>query len=159
MRHALTDVWCTVRRATATVLTTGIFHGFVNPSVATVDDVGVSYVMATTMGFLTVVVPRRTRRATAGWGDPGCDGAPRGGQPQVLRPRTPRITIEDTRLPSCRTPPGVLRPCGPARRRPWHPSGTCRTRHASEDSAMSDTTSPPAGRANRSWCSRSARST
>lgn len=46
---------------TAMVLTTGIFHGFVNPSVATVDDVGVSYVMATVMGFLTVVVPRRWR--------------------------------------------------------------------------------------------------
>jgi hypothetical protein len=46
---------------TAVALTTGIFHGFVNPSVATVDDVGVSYVMATVMGFLTVVVPRRWR--------------------------------------------------------------------------------------------------
>lgn len=48
---------------TAMILTTGIFHGFVNASVATVDDVGVSYVMATVMGFLTVVVPRRWR----GW--------------------------------------------------------------------------------------------
>ncbi len=46
---------------TAVVLTTGIFHGFVNPSVATVDDVGVSYVMATVMGFLSVFVPRRWR--------------------------------------------------------------------------------------------------
>ncbi|OCI29220.1 hypothetical protein OERS_41040 [Oerskovia enterophila] len=46
---------------TAMVLTTGIFHGFVNPGVARVDDVGVSYVMATVMGFLTVVVPRRWR--------------------------------------------------------------------------------------------------
>ncbi|MBE7702322.1 hypothetical protein H9623_18685 [Oerskovia sp. Sa1BUA8] len=46
---------------TAVVLTTGIFHGFVNPSVATVDDVGVSYVMASVMGFLTVAVPRRWR--------------------------------------------------------------------------------------------------
>ena len=46
---------------TAMALTTGIFHGFVSPSIATVDDVGVSYVMATVMGFLTVVVPRRWR--------------------------------------------------------------------------------------------------
>jgi hypothetical protein len=46
---------------TAVAITTGIFHGFVDPGVATVDDVGVSYVMATVMGFLTVVVPRRWR--------------------------------------------------------------------------------------------------
>lgn len=46
---------------TAVVLTTGIFHGFVSPGVATVDDVGVSYVMATVMAFLSVAVPRRWR--------------------------------------------------------------------------------------------------
>jgi len=46
---------------TATVLTTGIFHGFVSPRIATVDDVGVSYVMAAVMGFLAAFVPRRWR--------------------------------------------------------------------------------------------------
>lgn len=41
----------------AAALTTGIFHGFVDDSVAEVTDVGVSYVMACAMGFLVLAVP------------------------------------------------------------------------------------------------------
>jgi len=42
-------------------LTAGIFHGVVDESVATATDVGVSYVMACAMGFLTLAVPLRWR--------------------------------------------------------------------------------------------------
>jgi hypothetical protein len=38
-------------------LATGIFHGFVDESVAQATDVGVSYVMACAMGFLVLAVP------------------------------------------------------------------------------------------------------
>jgi len=38
-------------------LATGIFHGFVDESVAGATDVGVSYVMACAMGFLVLAVP------------------------------------------------------------------------------------------------------
>ena len=42
-------------------LATGIFHGFVDESVAAATDVGVSYVMAAAMGFLVLAVPPRWR--------------------------------------------------------------------------------------------------
>jgi len=42
-------------------LATGIFHGFVDESVAAATDVGVSYVMAEAMGFLVLAVPPRWR--------------------------------------------------------------------------------------------------
>ncbi|WP_051639766.1 rhomboid-like protein [Cellulomonas sp. URHE0023] len=42
-------------------LATGIFHGFVDESVAEATDVGVSYVMACATGFLVLAVPRRWR--------------------------------------------------------------------------------------------------
>jgi len=42
-------------------LATGIFHGFVDASVAGATDVGVSYVMAAAMGFLVLAVPPRWR--------------------------------------------------------------------------------------------------
>jgi hypothetical protein len=42
-------------------LATGIFHGFVDESVADATDVGVSYVMAAAMGFLVLAVPPRWR--------------------------------------------------------------------------------------------------
>jgi hypothetical protein len=42
-------------------LSTGIFHGFVDESVAEATDVGVSYVMAAAMGFLVLAVPPRWR--------------------------------------------------------------------------------------------------
>ena len=42
-------------------LAAGIFHGFVDESVAAATDVGVSYVMAAAMGFLVLAVPRRWR--------------------------------------------------------------------------------------------------
>ncbi|WP_456823647.1 rhomboid-like protein [Cellulomonas sp. P5_E12] len=42
-------------------LATGIFHGFVDESVAEATDVGVSYVMAAAMGFLVLAVPPRWR--------------------------------------------------------------------------------------------------
>ncbi|WP_051274966.1 rhomboid-like protein [Cellulomonas sp. URHD0024] len=42
-------------------LAAGIFHGVVDKSVATATDVGVSYVMACAMGFLTLAVPPRWR--------------------------------------------------------------------------------------------------
>lgn len=45
----------------AAALTTGIFHGFVDDSVAEATDVGVSYVMACAMGFLVLAVPPRWR--------------------------------------------------------------------------------------------------
>ncbi|MEZ0448829.1 rhomboid-like protein [Cellulomonas sp. ICMP 17802] len=40
---------------------TGIFHGFVDESVAGATDVGVSYVMAACMGFLVLEIPQRWR--------------------------------------------------------------------------------------------------
>ena len=46
--------------ATAVVamgLQTGIFHDLVDPSVRSADDVGVSYVLASTMAFLTLFIP------------------------------------------------------------------------------------------------------
>ena len=43
----------------ATALESGIFHHFVDPSVRTASDVGVSYVLACAMGFLTLFVPGR----------------------------------------------------------------------------------------------------
>ena len=42
-------------------LSTGIFHDFVDESVAEATDVGVSYVMACAMAFLVLAVPRRWR--------------------------------------------------------------------------------------------------
>lgn len=42
-------------------LAAGIFHGVVDKSVASATDVGVSYVMASAMGFLVLAVPRRWR--------------------------------------------------------------------------------------------------
>ena len=45
----------------AAALSTGIFHGFVDESVAEATDVGVSYVMAAAMGFLVIAVPARWR--------------------------------------------------------------------------------------------------
>ena len=42
-------------------LSTGIFHGFVDESIAATTDVGVSYVMAAAMGFLVLAVPPRWR--------------------------------------------------------------------------------------------------
>jgi len=45
----------------ATALESGIFHELVDPSVRTATDVGVSYVLACSMGFLTLFVPGRRR--------------------------------------------------------------------------------------------------
>jgi hypothetical protein len=45
----------------ATALESGIFHQLVDPSVRTATDVGVSYVLACSMGFLTLFVPGRRR--------------------------------------------------------------------------------------------------
>ena len=45
----------------AVLLATGIFHGFLDPSVATVVDVGFSYGLACVMGVLRASVPRRYR--------------------------------------------------------------------------------------------------
>jgi len=45
----------------ATALESGIFHDLVDPSVRTATDVGVSYVLACSMGFLTLFVPGRRR--------------------------------------------------------------------------------------------------
>ncbi len=45
----------------ATALESGIFHQLVDPSVRTATDVGVSYVLASSMGFLTLFVPAGRR--------------------------------------------------------------------------------------------------
>lgn len=45
----------------AVLLVTGIFHGFLDPSIATVVDVGFSYGLACVMGVLRASVPRRYR--------------------------------------------------------------------------------------------------
>ncbi len=45
----------------ATALASGIFHHLVDPSVRTATDVGVSYVLACSMGFLTLFVPEGRR--------------------------------------------------------------------------------------------------
>lgn len=47
----------------AMLLVTGIFHGFLDPSIATVVDVGFSYGLACVMGVLRASVPRRYRAA------------------------------------------------------------------------------------------------
>jgi hypothetical protein len=49
----------------AVLLVTGIFHGFLDPSIATVVDVGFSYGLACVMGVLRASVPRRYRAAYA----------------------------------------------------------------------------------------------
>jgi hypothetical protein len=45
----------------ATLLTTGIFHGWLARSIARTSDVGISYGLACLMGFLLIQVPRRWR--------------------------------------------------------------------------------------------------
>jgi len=47
----------------ATALMSGIFHDLVDPSVRSATDVGISYVLACSMGFLTLFVPAGRRWA------------------------------------------------------------------------------------------------
>ncbi len=45
----------------ATLLSAGIFHGWLARSVARTEDVGISYALACVVGFLVVRIPRRWR--------------------------------------------------------------------------------------------------